>query len=710
MGPFWLPATPGLAKARRAALEARWTALVLALVVSSGASSEAFKVEYHAEITQTVLVDVAARLVAELKRIGSPIALQGFTPAARQEVIDANVARDQGDCGSPNDLKVPAVPCAARGGMSFGVSAEWLAALRFLDSEPASEHFDNETIQVASDAVFDARGVIRRHLVAGDFIAARKVLGGTLHALQDFYAHSNFIELGLAANDGWESRLGKERNAFRSGAGLPRLSGPGEATCAAGSINATAFLTTGYFFTPAEENLSTVDGLLVAAVASSYDIDAITKIGKCRHGLQAPSPVNAAFGAVRDEATCLDVQPGINKDAPCRPGFGEARLAAIRHSGYFIVDLIRDLRGALGEAHPKYAAAIAGLMGHQPLTSLGIVEVLRLPSAPPGQTMWDGVLEVGLNIWAVHPDVVVCVGPEGGRGACTAECSDFEWQNTAKRCRMPLGGAGLAVPSTARIRVQAWDIDPAGRQLMADGFIDASNPCLRTAGVPCQIDHERGPLILSFDVPGALSAPTASEPRSPDLPAPGRTPGAGRVPPSTATVETSLGLRGGDTCTGTDRYMPAGSAFAAGRAGRLLGTDRAVRVYQVASLAMAIDNPATKTAVFNALRAAAGDEAYFAVMTGVVADEEQASRIFTGYRSIAGAVAGRVTSSGLDSWLPRPRPATADVDRWIQKRLSTPALVSDAVAMMLDLSQSVSAECALNRLAKDGFVDTINGR
>jgi hypothetical protein len=66
------------------------------------------------------------------------------------------------------------------------LNLELPAALAFLAKEPAADHFDNETIQVASDQVYNERLEIRRHLLAREYVAARKLLGGALHGIQDF--------------------------------------------------------------------------------------------------------------------------------------------------------------------------------------------------------------------------------------------------------------------------------------------------------------------------------------------------------------------------------------------------------------------------------------------------------------------------------------------------------------------------------------------
>jgi hypothetical protein len=148
------------------------------------------------------------------------------------------------------------------------------------------------------------------------------------------------------------------------------------------------------------------------------------------------------------------------------------------------------------------------------------------------------------------------------------------------------------------MRVQVWDIDPASRQLMADGFVDVANPCLRTPGAPCQIEHERGPLILTFDRLGAEASPRPL-PAPPDATAPGGGGPPGVPAPNAAAVDAALRLRDRDTCTGADQFMPGAAAFVQSPMSRQLPAEQANRVYQAATFAMAITNAATKQAVLN---------------------------------------------------------------------------------------------------------------
>lgn len=700
----------------------RCVALVVCLVSLAGATSVAFKLDYHETITREAL-----RVVGGISFIPQPkdaAQLQArFTDIAIIEIVLANKATDLEDCNEPKSELVVAKPCTDLGETIEGV----LRVLKGIEEE----HFDGEKIQGGSDRVFDARIRMRDQIRSAQFVGARRTLGRALHAIQDFYAHTNWIN--VAPTDvrwsGFERRIGQRRGAFGAGTGSPRLARLNEPQCLEGEALITELpqdikdqlvdryvkaanegrntglisaqtirdviaetpLTSGYYYDPRSDDLSK-GGVL-------KDRLEIIDTGKCRHGWSLLDAVSHA---------------GINKDEPGRMGYVEARAAALRHSTRFVLDVLEEPSLKQGLTDAEHTSNIFGFLGHERVSRLSGVRVLQAPGAPPTQTMWDGVFDVGIvQIWKMHPDIVTCVGPEGGRMVCSDECPDFDWQNETKQCWTALGPQGVAVPNTGRLRVQAWDIDVTTRQLMADGMIDASNPCVRFSDVPCEIPMERGLFVLTFEAPRF----TALREGAPGTPPPslgaGGAPPAARVPPSAAAIDDALGLRDGDNCTGADQFMPQGTAFARSAVAQQLGPDQSNRLYQAVAFAMSVTDQTTKQAVMSAIQSKVSDDAYYGAMTLVAGDLQQSRSVFAGYQSVAGALVGKVTSQGLDRLLPQPKTAAAlvpDVDRWILKRLATPALVADAVNMMFGGPQTISAECALNQLAKDGFTDTINGR
>ncbi|XP_072772562.1 von Willebrand factor A domain-containing protein 7-like [Nerophis lumbriciformis] len=60
-------------------------------------------------------------------------------------------------------------------------------------------HFNDETFEMGRTLITEGLSAVRASTNMGNFITARSVLGEVLHTLQDFYSHSNWVELGNTA-------------------------------------------------------------------------------------------------------------------------------------------------------------------------------------------------------------------------------------------------------------------------------------------------------------------------------------------------------------------------------------------------------------------------------------------------------------------------------------------------------------------------------
>jgi hypothetical protein len=167
----------------------------------------------------------------------------------------------------------------------------------------AEFHFDDESFSSATARLTSLRANVISKITASspDGASARKDLGGALHTLQDFYAHSNWVELG---NAGIDSRLGRSTYG-----GLP-LS---VATCPsnAGTLGGSGLtsLTSGWFKIPL----------------------CVPPTGKCRHGIP------------------IACSSGLNKDDAGRTGYTAARSLAVDASKDFLNQIL-DASGVAGNA------------------------------------------------------------------------------------------------------------------------------------------------------------------------------------------------------------------------------------------------------------------------------------------------------------------------------------------------------------------------
>lgn len=57
-------------------------------------------------------------------------------------------------------------------------------------------HFDAETFQASNERVITFTNNIYSALDSKDYTTARKLSGQIMHTIQDFYSHSNWIEMG----------------------------------------------------------------------------------------------------------------------------------------------------------------------------------------------------------------------------------------------------------------------------------------------------------------------------------------------------------------------------------------------------------------------------------------------------------------------------------------------------------------------------------
>lgn len=178
----------------------------------------------------------------------------------------------------------------------------------------ASVHFDDERFVEASSALIALKGVVVEEARKGNYDSAQRYLGFALHTLQDFYAHSTWVE-----------RNGSKINAAL---GNEKIINPpvGQNTCNSNSIDASIPLTTGYFW------------VLQLGGNSSYS----TKIGnppaeKCIHG----------SGKFKNDSNLGDIKlgAGINKDNENRTGFYLAKKAAVDATSAFVAEIITSLAG-----------------------------------------------------------------------------------------------------------------------------------------------------------------------------------------------------------------------------------------------------------------------------------------------------------------------------------------------------------------------------
>lgn len=179
------------------------------------------------------------------------------------------------------------------------------------DAWVAEKHFDNEEFLAATTRLLKLKSYIIGQITAPSPNGknARIALGGALHTIQDFYAHTNWVEMG---NTGIDTRLG------RTTIPKPPLSLQSSPMNDPGVLlPRVPHLTSGYFLSP---------------------IFCSAPPGKTRHG----------WGACPN---------GLNKDDSDRRGYTQARTLAVYASQDFINQILKS-PGVAGNSR-----AIRALMG-----------------------------------------------------------------------------------------------------------------------------------------------------------------------------------------------------------------------------------------------------------------------------------------------------------------------------------------------------------
>ncbi|KAA2261578.1 VWA domain-containing protein [Solihabitans fulvus] len=188
------------------------------------------------------------------------------------------------------------------------------------DQTHSALHFDGENFAGGQSRVVGLFANVVADLKGENAAQARTDFGGALHTIQDFYAHSDWIELG---NTGANPDLG------RPGHTLGPVAGPTEGTCN-GSLVTTTKLTSGYY--------------------GGEDVAAPAGVAKCRHG----GPFDHGPGS-----------GGINKDlnnslfSPHSTQHAAAAAAAIAGTEQFI----RDIKAAVSARQLKLLLGVGPTLG-----------------------------------------------------------------------------------------------------------------------------------------------------------------------------------------------------------------------------------------------------------------------------------------------------------------------------------------------------------
>lgn len=263
-------------------------------ILTTATALVAFPAPLHRRITEDVL-----------RRLLPPHLDIAYSQFAIAEIVNANECTDVGPEMFQQDPDTPCIP-----------NRSSLVEFRGAQSR-AQDHFDDERISDGVLRLQALRAWIAADIADGRYVMVRKRIGAAAHAIQDFYAHTNWIELGIATF--FEDKHGNF--AFRQPNRLLRVASKYEDVCIA--IHRDRY---NQEVTVQPNLLPEATGGDGTVLTSGYFFSSVRGVAKCLHGL---------------------VSPGIAKDLPIGEGKYNraAEDLATRHTEQFVQSIIEQLLG-----------------------------------------------------------------------------------------------------------------------------------------------------------------------------------------------------------------------------------------------------------------------------------------------------------------------------------------------------------------------------
>ncbi|MDX1984394.1 MAG: HET-C-related protein [Bryobacteraceae bacterium] len=137
------------------------------LLIALALPASGFKVPIHRQITVQALAQASVK----------------FNELATAEIINANECVDGGpvEAFTPAENNKPCIPNLISVDQQLGAP---------------EDHFDDEQFLTGGARLRALKMQIELMVNEGKYVQARKLLGAATHTLQDFYSHSNWVELG----------------------------------------------------------------------------------------------------------------------------------------------------------------------------------------------------------------------------------------------------------------------------------------------------------------------------------------------------------------------------------------------------------------------------------------------------------------------------------------------------------------------------------
>ena len=373
----------------------KYQALAFAALLMALTTSHAFKVEFIDTFSIPIHENITSKAIGERSiRLANNRVIK-FTSDALAYIQEANTESDELHLDAPD--------------YHFDDDSFWKSTSNLVAWKEA-----------AAAAAIKGEKYIRSNYTNVSWTApgALDWLGRSLHLVQDFYAHSSWVDIKEVNQKLRHPRFGQadvlNRIALGDAGVLRADLNESVATCDAAGYITTSMLTTGYY----DVGMSLADfGLAGRALL----------MGKFPHIQKYPSFINNTDGRaglgfytkewkamINDywpeisnhwlDSRCIhggDTGPGLNKDMPGRPKHKEAYQAAITGSAMFLDEVIAEIRKTGGKDADR---AVCALLEYTPLSDcdmpneLGTVDLFTGDSATAFIDVPIRFVVVGSNI------------------------------------------------------------------------------------------------------------------------------------------------------------------------------------------------------------------------------------------------------------------------------------------------------------------------
>ena len=276
-------------------------------------------------------------------------------------------------------------------------------------------HFDADGLDASNNILFQKKKVIAELLADPGSIfwkksEARAQLGYALHTVQDFYAHSNWVENKVLYPNLPMPALGrvsalKTVDEFFVAAGRPSYLSNIRPTCGAEKLSDTAPLATGFYTyamhdygyqndktdTPSKREKL---GLWTNGWNSAIP-DLKWPDNRCIHGGDGP---NRKADGNNDSHNVY----GLNKDAPDRDNHYSARAYAVEASRLYVQDVLAQVRLAAGSNADSAVCALMGLSDDAsclaPSSMAGVIQKVVVNPSPRNETGIFAGLSISVDV------------------------------------------------------------------------------------------------------------------------------------------------------------------------------------------------------------------------------------------------------------------------------------------------------------------------